>query len=156
RLGALVAERAVRAELREVEEELLRVGREVQELVEDEGALVRELDEADAASCCARERAALVAEELRGDRVEVVAAAERRAHDRPPAARLGDRLREERLSRARLAEDEDGRGAAERRRDLLADAAKALRAEELVERGRAARVRRVRERLAEARAVVGA
>ena len=36
RLRALVAERAVRAELREIEEELLRVGREVQELVEDE------------------------------------------------------------------------------------------------------------------------
>ena len=104
RLGARVAERAVRAELREVEQELLRVRRQVEDLVEDEGPAVGELDEPDALRRRAGEGAALVAEELRGDRVHVVAGAEHGAHDRPATARLGDRLREERLAGARLAE----------------------------------------------------
>ena len=143
RLGALVAERAIRPELREIEEELLRVGRKVQELVEDEGSAVRELDEADALAGGARECAALVAEQLGGDGVEVVAAAERCADDRALRARLGDRLREERLAGARLAENEDRELGADRRGDLVAEAADAVEREDVLERRRAPGVGRV-------------
>ena len=45
RLGALKTERPVRAELREIEQELLRVMSEVQHLVEDEGSPVGVLDQ---------------------------------------------------------------------------------------------------------------
>jgi hypothetical protein len=64
--------------LARAEEELLRVRREVQELVEDERPAVGELHQAHALARRAREHTALVAEGLRGDRVEVVAPAERR------------------------------------------------------------------------------
>ncbi len=129
------------------------MGREVEQLVEDEGSAVRELDETHALAGGAGEGAALVAEELGGDRVEIVAAAKRGADDGALRAGLGDGLGEERLAGAGLAEDEDGELGADRRRDLVAEAADPFEREDVLERRRAPRVGRVRERLAEARAV---
>ena len=92
-------------------------GREVADLVEEDRASVRDLEAADAALEGARERAALVAEELALDE----RAGERGAVDRDErtvaagAARV-DRARDELLAGPGLAREEDGRS---RRRDLL-------------------------------------
>ena len=68
--------------------------------------------------------------------LRIVAAAENGAHDRPSPARLGEGVGEQRLARSRLAEDEYGRVARERRGGLLPHACHARRGDELVERGR--------------------
>jgi hypothetical protein len=154
RLGAVVPERAVGAELREVEEELLRMRRKIEELVEDQRASVGELDEPDTLSGGPGERSALVTEELRRDRIQIVAPAERRAHDRTATARIRDGLREQRLAGARLAEDQDREIRTQRRRDLFANAAHAVEREKVVERDGAPRVGHVRERFAEACAIL--
>ena len=92
-------------------------GRQVADLVEEDRASVRDLEAADAALEGARERTALVAEELALDE----RAGERGAVDRDErtvaagAARV-DRARDELLAGPGLAREEDGRP---RRRDLL-------------------------------------
>src|SRR5205823_3407777 len=109
----VVAEGAIRPELGEVEEELLRVRSEIQDLVEDERAAVRELDEPDALGRGARERAALVTEELRRDRVEIVALAARAlVEERADEERRGEEKLHVRsldvLSRVAYVDVEDG------------------------------------------------
>src|SRR5262249_13556240 len=116
----VAADAAELARLEDAQELRLDVERELADLVEEDGAAVRELEGALARVDGARERAALVAEELALD--------ERVAH-RPavddeerlgPARRVRpDRAREHVLARAGLALEEDRRV---RRRDALEDA----------------------------------
>ena len=153
-LGALVAERAIVAELREVEEQLLRVHREVEQLVEHQRAAVGELHEADALVGGAGEAAPLVPEELRGDGVEVVARAQHGPHHRPAPAGLGDGGGEERLARPGLADDEDRCVRVERGADLLGDGLHRRRADEVGEAWRAPGIGGVALGLTQVRAIV--
>ena len=73
RLGSVVPEWPIGAELREVQEQLLRMHGKVQDLVEQQAPAAGILDEADALARSTRVRAALVAEKLRGYGVQVVA-----------------------------------------------------------------------------------
>ena len=132
-LGLVVAQRAVRPELGEVQEQLLGVQRQVQDLVEDQRAAVGELDHADALGHRPGERAALVPEELRGDRVEIVAGPQRRPDHRRASAGPGDRHGEHGLAGAGLALQEDRRVADQAGLHLRPQDRHALGTQDLVE-----------------------
>ena len=121
RLGAAVAERPVGAELGEVEQQLLGRARQVEDLVEQQHTAAGELDQPLARGQRAGEGARQVAEQLRRDRVEVVALPQGRAHERRASAGVGDRAGQERLAGARLARDEDRLIAVQGRRELGAE-----------------------------------
>ncbi|MFO0645860.1 MAG: hypothetical protein U0326_06455 [Polyangiales bacterium] len=99
------------AALKDAQQRGLRVGRELSDLVEEEGARVGLFEETPVTGVCARERAPLVAEELREER----ALGERgdvRHDERSTLARRErvQRASDELLARPRLPQDDDRRG----------------------------------------------
>src|SRR5581483_2637832 len=106
-LGA--ADASELARLDDPEELDLRLRGELADLVEEERAAARDLDEAEPQLARAREGALLVAEDLAVDEVALEPAAVDRDPGPVAARRLGvERVRDELLAGAGLAHDEDG------------------------------------------------